>query len=48
MLEYRSWSDLLTDGENGDAAIAVSDDGEYTLSDLRERADSDPGRERSF
>lgn len=31
MLEYRSWSDLLTDGENGDAAIAVSDDGEYTL-----------------
>ena len=40
MLEYRSWSDLLTDGENGDAAIAVSDDGEYTLSDLRERAAS--------
>ena len=40
MLEYRSWRDLLTDGENGDAAIALSDEGEYTLSDLRERSAS--------
>lgn len=35
MLEYTSWSSLLTDGENGDAVIAVSDEGEYRLSDLR-------------
>ena len=40
MLEYTSWSSLLTDGENGDAVIAVSDEGEYRLSDLRERAAS--------
>ena len=40
MLEYRSWSDLLTDAENGDAVIAAADDGEYRLSDLRCRAAS--------